>query len=403
MSEQMSEQKNSSVWVQIAALSVALLMYTTSMTTPALGEIAKAFPDAAPETIKLLSTIPSLMMVVFALVAGKLTQYISIKKIISIAMILMFVGGIPSAFVGDLQFMIVMRFVFGAGYGLVFPMASAVVADLFTGQQQNKLMGFRSAVGAAAGVVFQMMGGILAAYNWRYSFLGFLLIIPIALLIWFKLPDTGVKKPEKTPESGIKEKKVTSISFILALVCLLVNIVQFSFMTNIAMVIQADGLGNAAQAATVLTVFTGAAFVLGLLFGNTAKLLKQFTVPFAVLTVGLAFVVLIFANSMTMLIVGAVIFGMGFGTFNPAITIAVAKSAAKPKYAAVAISIYVSATGIGQFISPYVLKFTRETLNLTATRADWQIAAATLIVGSVVSMVLVGMYSKKSDEVKQSV
>lgn len=399
----MNEQKNSSVWVQVAALSVALLMYTTSMTTPALGEIAKAFPDAAPETIKLLSTIPSLMMVFFALVSGKLTQYISIKKIITIAMILMFVGGIPSAFVGDLQFMIAMRFVFGAGYGLVFPMASAVIADLFTGQQQNKLMGFRSAVGAAAGVVFQMMGGILAAYNWRFSFLGFLLVIPIALLIWFKLPDTGVKKSEKVDQSGTTEKKVTPITYILALVCLLINIVQFSFMTNIAMVIQADGLGNAAQAATVLTVFTGAAFVLGLMFGNVTKLLKQFTASFAVMTVGLAFVVLIFANSMTMLIIGAVIFGMGFGTFNPAITIAVAKSAAKPKYAAVAISIYVSATGIGQFISPYVLKFLRQTLNLTATRADWQIAAATLISGSIISMVLVGMYSRKTDEIKQVV
>ena len=68
----MSEKKYG-VGVQIAALSVALLMYTTSMTTPALAEIAKAFPTAAPETVKLLSTIPSLMMVIFALVAGKLT------------------------------------------------------------------------------------------------------------------------------------------------------------------------------------------------------------------------------------------------------------------------------------------------------------------------------------------
>lgn len=64
-----------------------------------------------------------------------------------------------------------------------------------TGQQAD---GFKSAVGAAAGMVFQMMGGMLAAYNWRFSFLGFLLVIPIALIIWFKLPDTGVKKPEKS-------------------------------------------------------------------------------------------------------------------------------------------------------------------------------------------------------------
>lgn len=93
----MSEQQKN-LFVQIAALSVALLLYTTSMTTPALAEIAKAFPDAAPETIKLLSTIPSLMMVFFSLIAGRLTQYMSIKKIILIATGLIFIGGIPSAF-----------------------------------------------------------------------------------------------------------------------------------------------------------------------------------------------------------------------------------------------------------------------------------------------------------------
>ncbi len=399
----MSEQKKVSAWVQMAALSVALLSYTVSMMTPALGEIAKAFPDAAPETIKLLVSIPSLMMVFFALISGKLTQYMSIKKVITIAMILIFIGGIPSAFIGDLRFMIAMRVIFGAGYGMVFPMASAVIADLFTGDQANKIMGFKSAVGAAAGVVFQMLGGMLAAYNWRYSFLGFLLVIPIALLIWFKLPDTGVKKVESINASGVKEKKLTALTFVLTFVCALLNLVQFSFMTNLAMVVQADGIGNAAQSATVLTLFTASAFVVGMVYGNISKILKQYSASFGAFMVGVSFVVLVFANSMTLLIVGAIIFGIGFGSFNPAITMAVAKSAASPKFAAVAISVYVSGTGIGKFLSPYALKFTRETLNLTSSRADWQIAAVALIIGSLISVVLVTVNSKKADVVKQSV
>ncbi|AFA49299.1 MFS transporter [Acetobacterium woodii] len=399
----MSEQKKVSAWVQIAALSVALLSYTVSMMTPALGEIAKAFPDAAPETIKLLVSIPSLMMVFFALISGKLTQYMSIKKVITIAMILIFIGGIPSAFIGDLRFMIVMRVIFGAGYGMVFPMASAVITDLFAGDQANKIMGFKSAVGAAAGVVFQMVGGMLAAYNWRYSFLGFLFVIPIALLIWFKLPDTGVKKVERINASGVKEKKLTTLTFVLTFVCALLNLVQFSFMTNLAMVVQADGIGNAAQSATVLTLFTASSFVVGMLYGNFSKVLKQYSASFGAFMVGVSFVILVFANSMTLLIVGAIVFGIGFGAFNPAITMAIAKSAASPKFAAVAISVYVSGTGIGKFLSPYALKFTRETLNLTSSRADWQIAAVALIVGSLISIVLVALNSKKVEVVKQTV
>ncbi|PKM53133.1 MAG: MFS transporter, partial [Firmicutes bacterium HGW-Firmicutes-5] len=283
------------------------------------------------------------------------------------------------------------------------PMASAVITDIYSGQQANKLMGFKSAVGAAAGMVFQMMGGVLAAYNWRFSFLGFLLVIPIALIIWFKLPDTGVKKPEKAAASGTKEKKLTTTTYILAVACALINMVQFSFMTNIAMIMKADSIGNATQSATVLSIFTASAFVVGLLYGNIAKRLKQYSASFGVLCVGVSFVILLLANSLTMLIMGAIIFGIGFGIFNPAIVMAVAGSATNPKYAAVAISIYVSGTGIGQFLSPYVLKFLRETLNLVSTRADWQIAAVTLILGSVISMILVAVSIKNNNEIKQTV
>ena len=61
--------------------------------------------------------------------------------------------------------------------------------------------------------------------------------------------------------------------------------------------------------------------------------------------VGIAFVILIMAPSYPVMLVAAVIFGIGFGTFNPAVTMAVAGSAASPKYAALAISVYTCGTG----------------------------------------------------------
>lgn len=388
--------KKYGIGVQIAALSVAVLMYTSSMTTPALAEIQSAFPDAAPETIKLISTIPSLMMVFFSLVAGKLTEHISIKKVITISMILIFIGGIPSAFVGNLPFIIAMRVVFGAGYGMVFPMASAVIADLFVGDQANRLMGFKSAVGAAAGVIFQMLGGVLAAYNWRWSFLGFLLVIPIAVLVWFKLPDTGVKRVEKQSENeAVSGKKLTTMTWVFSLCCFLFNIFQFSFMTNVSMVMSADNIGTTAESSLVLSIFSGASFVIGLLYGSVAKATRKYTASIAVLIVGLAFVIMIVASSYPMFIIASIIFGIGFGMFNPAITMAVAGSAAQPQFSALAISVYTCGTGIGQFVSPYILKAIRSVFGLTSTRADWQIAAGALIVGSVIAFILTTILSRK--------
>ena len=199
MAEQTLETRKYGFMTKISALSVALLMYLTSMTTPALALIQAGLPDATPEQIALISSIPSLMMIFFSLVGGWMTNFLSIKKTILIGAALSLVGVLPSFF-GGIEFIIFTRVVFGAGYGIIFVMASAVVVDLFTGDMKNKMMGWKSAAGSVAGIVFQMLGGALAAINWRYAFLGFFLTIPIVLLILFFLPDTGVKKKAELPE-----------------------------------------------------------------------------------------------------------------------------------------------------------------------------------------------------------
>ena len=254
--------------VKAATLSVALLMYTTSMTTPALAEIAKAFPDASGETVKLIGSIPSLMLCIFSLVSGWLTRKVSIKKAILIASALIFAGVLP-AFFGDMNFILFTRVVFGAGYGLVFPLASAVVTDLFDGSEKDAMMGWKSAVGALAGVVFQSLGGILAAYSWRFSFLGFLLVIPIVILVLFVLPDTGVQKTAKTAKT--QGSKYTKTLYICCAVGFLLNAVQFSYMQNMALFITGEQIGTAIDAANVLSTFTAFSFLAGLVYVGFAK------------------------------------------------------------------------------------------------------------------------------------
>ena len=44
--------KTNEAWLKVAILSFATVIYATSATTPAFGEIAKAFPNASPDMIK---------------------------------------------------------------------------------------------------------------------------------------------------------------------------------------------------------------------------------------------------------------------------------------------------------------------------------------------------------------
>lgn len=387
--------------VKAATLCVALLMYTTSMTTPALAEIAKAFPDASGETIKLISSIPSLMLCIFSLVSGWMTTKISIKKSILIASALIFVGVLP-AFFGGMKFIIATRVIFGAGYGLVFPLASAVVTDLFEGSTKDTMMGWKSAIGAAAGVVFQSLGGILTAYNWRYAFLGFLLVIPIVVMILFVLPDTGVNKKEKTTGGKTGGKKFTSTLVVCGAVGFLLNAVQFSYMQNMAIFISTDEIGSAMDAANVLSTFTAASFVAGLIYVGFAKIFKKFTPAVAILLVGCAFGIAMNAKTLPMLFASAVVFGFGFGFTNPSLTLKAAAGVTDRAFTPMAISIYVCCTGIGQFLSAYILKFLREATGMTAGRADWQIACVAIIVGAVIGLICLAVFGGRKGQKVQN-
>lgn len=390
----MSEQTKPKygVMVQITALCVALLMYTTSVTTPALSAIAEAFPDAGANQVKLISSLPSLMLCIFSLVAGWMTTKISIKKSIIVACILIAVGALP-AFGGSLTFIVASRVFFGAGYGLIFVLASATITDLFEGSTKDRLMGWKSGIGALAGVVFQTLGGILTAYNWRYVFLGILLCVPILIMVIIWLPDTGVQaKKEKA------QGKFTSKLWICVLVGFLLNIFQFAYMQNMSFVIVGDEIGTALDAANILSMFTAFSFIAGMIYFMFVKAVKRLTPAVAILLVGIAFIIALNANSVPMFFVASAIFGLGFGFTNPSLTLAAASGVTNPSKSPQAISIYVCATGLGQFVCTYVLTFLVNLFGLEGSKAQWTVSCVAITGGAIIGLILLLIFGGKSEK-----
>lgn len=384
-----TQKKNYGMMTKITALVVALLIYTNSVTTPGLAAIATAFPDASPTLVKMIGTIPSLMMCLFSLVTGWLTTKLSLKKCIMISAGLITLGAIP-AFFGDIYVILISRFFFGAGYGMIMVLASAIITDLFEGSLRTTLMGWKTAVGAIAGIVFPMLGGVLAAISWRYAFLGMLLTIPVLALVLIFLPDTGAKEKKQQAEG-----QFTPSLWILMVVGFCLNILFFTFMVDMSFVVTGEGLGTAADAGSVLSMFSAFTVISGFVYSVCNKILKKAMPAVAALLLGLGMMVALYANSILMLYVAAAIFGVGFGFMNPAFTLLAASSTTHPSKSPMAISLYVCSTGVGQFVSPYVMAFLTGALGLTSIRCDWQIAAYAITVGALVGLVLSLVAGKK--------
>lgn len=390
----MVENKKYNMANKAAILSIAVLMYTTSMSTPALDSIAKAFPDVNPVTIQQIASIPSLMLVVFSFISGQLSRFISSKKIAYIAMIFLFIGGLAPALGGGITLVLISRYIFGAGYGLIFPLSSGVVQEFFTGNERDTMMGYKSSVGALAGVFFQMFGGFAAITNWRWAFLGILVVIPIFVLIMAKLPESEVKKVHvDEPKSTL-----TAQTYGICIFNTIFNILQFSFMINVAMVMGSTG-GNPGQAGTVLTTFTLAATIAGLIYGKVSKTLKNYTLSLAIGCLSVAFFILINASSFMTFIIGGFIFGLGFGFYNPTMTIYVMNSA--PGAAMLAVSVYVSVQGVGQYLSPMILGQLTSAMGLELGKGSWTLAAWAFAVLCVLSAILFTV--KKKNEASEAV
>ena len=133
-----SSASNSGAVIFTILFSAALL-YTNGIVSPALATIGQAFPDKSAETVQLIYSIPKIMLFICSLLSGVIASRLSIKKCMVLGCVFQALGTLPAWF-GGFGFLLFSRVLFGIGYGLIFPMVSAAITDLFSGDKRAALL-----------------------------------------------------------------------------------------------------------------------------------------------------------------------------------------------------------------------------------------------------------------------
>ncbi len=315
------------VTVQVAALCVIVMQYVQSFVSPALAAVRGTFGQLGIDTVMIqqIQGIPSLMAIFGAILVGILERYMKKKHILILAMVLMFLGSLAGV-VPETQegfyLLLATRVVLGLGRGMIFPMASSFIADLFYGKQRDRLMSFKTAVGGISGSIFQVIGGALAVLSWRYAFIGMLMAVPIAIMIiaWLKEPEV---KPAGTTADGKKGnplRSITAISWLIIIVAGIWNIFQFSYMTSASLTISAVGLGDTGIAGWIMSLETMVSAVGAICYGAFLKgRMGGFDLPIALALETAGFFFLTHQVDMMGMVIGTVLYGFGFGMLNPAL------------------------------------------------------------------------------------
>jgi len=138
-----------------------------------------------------VTTIYLLTSTVSVPIYGKLSDLYGRKPVLMIGITLFLVGSALSGLSQDMWMLVLFRGIQGLGAGSLFPIALAVIGDLFTPAERGKYQGFFGLVFGLAFLLGPGLGGALTdAFSWHAIFY---VNIPIGLIalavIWRLLPN----------------------------------------------------------------------------------------------------------------------------------------------------------------------------------------------------------------------
>jgi MFS family permease len=221
-----------------AILSVSVLtIMASAAVAPALGKIRLAFPDANATLIKLVLTLPPLLIIPFSLLSGWLVYRVKKKALLITGLLIYVIAGCGGGFARSITELLVIRAILGIGVGLIMPLSTTLVGDFFQGPARSKMMGLATSLQNLGGVIFQIAAGYLAVISWRYAFGVYSLALFILLLIMFWLPEPPRAAVQQTQKP---QSRLPIGVYLCAFLCVLNMIVFFSVPTNMAILLETE-------------------------------------------------------------------------------------------------------------------------------------------------------------------
>jgi MFS family permease len=340
---------------------------TGANVSPILRDLETVF-GAVPNAdvwVRLVLTLPALLIVVGSPIAGWIVDRYGRKVLLVVSTVLYgFAGG--SGFIAPtLGAILVGRAVLGLAAAGLMTSVTTLITDYYTGARRTQFLGIQAACMGLAGAVFLTLGGILAEHGWRWPFLVYLsafLVVPFIATVLHE-PARERDNPPAARESGAglagldgSAKWPVGFMFFVYGTLLLLQIayylipVEFSFFLN-------DLVGASGRHAGLAVAFVTFSFAGGSLcvrplrdrFTNLQLLAAAFPlVAIGFLSIGLA-------SGWLLVIIGLPFVGFGLGLAVPNLNVWLADSV-PDAIRGRALGLFTTALFLGQFLSPIIAR-----------------------------------------------
>ncbi len=155
--------------------------------SPIMGDLQKIFPGTSQLETQFLTLGPNIAAIPFVFLGGWIGTKFNNMKLLNWACLFYGIGGALFFLAPNMITLIILSFLIGIAAGIISPLSTAFIADLFGGEKRTQQYGYTSAVLNMVLMFSVIATGYLAKINWRLPFLIYLLpFIPLIFASRFK-------------------------------------------------------------------------------------------------------------------------------------------------------------------------------------------------------------------------
>lgn len=335
------------------AVSIFLIAFAMGLNitgiSPILGVLNEKYHQYGTSLVQFLQTLPYLLLMIGSLLIGWWTTKVSKKKIVLLGLLVIGICGILPFFLEHFWVLFLSRLLIGFGFGIVGPMSTAIITEMFEEQDRAGFMGL-NVVGMGVGTMTgNLLGGMLSGIGYRYFYLAYLIAFISWFCVQFFLEETPPVKIEMASAMKLNGK-IYAISFSSFAHTLFIN----AYSMNIGIYILQNITEDTMVTGVVTTINAVFALLSGVVFAKISGLLKNYTVSGSIFSAAVGFGVLLAVPGMAGVYIASALCGISLSCFMAGAAMLISISV-EPDAVAKASGVFSIIGGIGGLTAPAVL------------------------------------------------
>jgi len=319
--------------------------------TPSLPAMSVAFGEISHAELlsQLALTLPALVIALAAAPVGALVDSLGARKVVIGSALLFALAGSVGLYAWNLPALLISRAILGLAIAGLSTGTLTLIGSLYAGDRRQHVVGLQGAASSFGGMIFLLLGGLLAAISWRLPFAIYLLSLLLLPFLLF-LPKIQIERDAVS--GGAVTSPIVWPQVVLAYASVFLGMILFYVIpVQLPFHLSTHGVADPALTGYALSLCTFAGGIAAAFYSRIRRVMRPVSIlalAFSLIALGQFFAA---GGQYPMVLAGMAIAGCSTGLLLPTVNGLVLASTPATKHGRFTGGI-ATALFLGQFVAP---------------------------------------------------